>query len=89
MVPTASDMIENIAKQLPADAPGNGDSYVMGRIYNNGHFKLKHAGEMRTMMSHEHSLKGRFFTCLGAALFPTTLQVGLNTLTEPNPYGYV
>jgi len=94
-VPTASDMISNLSKQIPSiQALVTAIAYVLGLVFVlRGIMRLKHVGEMRTMMSHEHSLKGPIvFICVGAALlyFPTTLNVGLSTFwTAPNPYGYV
>ncbi len=92
---TAADMIENIALQIPSvmhlvTALG----YVIGIVFIfTGVMKLKHVGEMRTMMSQEHGVKGPMvYIAVGAALIylPSTVQVGLSTFwTQPNPYGYV
>lgn len=54
---------------------------------------LKHVGEMRTQMSHEHHLaKPMLKMLIGTLLIylPTSVQVGMSTFwTNPNPYGYV
>ena len=54
---------------------------------------LKQYGEMRSMMSTEHSLKGPLiFIFIGAALLylPSSVQVGLSTFwKEPAPYSYL
>jgi hypothetical protein len=92
---SAADMIENIASQIPqVRSLVTAVAFVMGIVFVfTGVMKLKHAGEMRTMMSHEHSLKGPLlYIAVGAALvyLPSSLQVGLSTFwTSPNPYGYV
>lgn len=92
---SAFDMIQNLAKQLPnVMRLVTAIAYVMGMTFIIlGVMKLKHAGEMRTMMSHEHSIKGPIiFLVVGAMLIylPTTVQMGLNTFwTQPNPYGYI
>lgn len=69
-------------------------AYVMGMyLIIDGIVKLKHVGEMRTQMSHEHHLTGPIVKiAIGAMLLylPTSVQVGLSTFwTNPNPYGYV
>jgi hypothetical protein len=95
VVPTASDMIERISKQLPSLMYlVTAIAYVMGLVLVIlCIMKLKHAGESRTMMSQEHSMKGPIiYMAVGAALIylPSTVQVGLSTFwTVPNPYGYV
>lgn len=93
-IPTAADMIENIAKQIPnVQSLVIAIAYVMGMVFIiMGIIRLKHAGEMRTMMSHEHSMKAPLiYIFVGAALiyFPSSLQVGLSTFwTNPNPFDY-
>jgi hypothetical protein len=69
-------------------------AYVIGLYFMiHGIILLKHAGEMRTQMSHEHHLtKPIAFLAVGGLLtyLPSTVQVGLSTFwTDPNPYGYL
>jgi uncharacterized membrane protein HdeD (DUF308 family) len=68
-------------------------AYVIGIVMViMGVIQLKHAGEMRTQMSHEHHLtKPLLMLTMGTLLIylPSSVQVGLSTFwTEPNPYGY-
>lgn len=93
--PTALEMVENIAKQIPAVMRlVTAISYVLGMVFIfKGVVQLKHLGESRTMMSQEHSIAGPLvYFGVGAMLlyFPTTVQVGLSTFwSNPNPYSYV
>lgn len=92
---SAESMLVNIATQVPSFMRlVTAIAYVMGMYFIiAGIMKLKHAGESRTYMSQEHSLKGPLvFIAVGAALLylPTSVQIGLSTFwTEPNPYGYL
>lgn len=58
-----------------------------------GIMKLKHVGEMRTQMSHEHHLTGPLLLIVVGSLLiylPSSVQVGMSTFwSNPNPYGYV
>jgi uncharacterized membrane protein HdeD (DUF308 family) len=58
-----------------------------------GIIKLKHVGEMRTQMSHEHHLSGPIIMIVVGSLLiylPSAVQVGMSTFwASPNPYGYV
>jgi hypothetical protein len=55
--------------------------------------QLKHVGEMRTQMSHEHHLgKPLLMIAMGTLLIylPSSVQVGMSTFwSTPNPYGYI
>jgi intracellular multiplication protein IcmC len=69
-------------------------AYVMGMYFIfAGILKLKHFGEARTMMSHEHSLKGPIiFLIVGTALLylPSAVEVGMTTFwSVPCPYCYL
>jgi hypothetical protein len=92
---TAQSMIVNIATQIPnLMRLVTSFAYVMGMYFIfHGVVKLKHAGEMRTQMSHEHSLMGPIlFLIVGGCLLylPTAVQVGMSTFwTNPSPYGYL
>ena len=91
---SASSMLQNISNQVPQlTQMVTAIAYVMGMYFVlTGVVKLKHFGEMRTQMSHEHNLAGPLITiAVGAMLIylPTTVNVGLSTFwTDPNPYGY-
>lgn len=68
-------------------------AYVLGMIFIiRGVIKLKHFGESRTMMSHEHHLSVPItYIVIGSMLLylPSAVQVGMSTFwTDPNPYGY-
>lgn len=92
---SAQTMLVNLAKQIPnLMSLVTALAYLMGMVFIfQGILKLKHAGEMRTMMSQEHGLAGPLILiAVGAMLlyFPTTVQIGMSTFwTNPNPYGYV
>jgi len=69
-------------------------AYVLGIfMVITGIMQLKHAGEMRTQMSHEHNLgKPLLIITIGALLIylPSSVQVGMSTFwSNPNPYGYI
>lgn len=92
---SAEDMLTNLSKQVPSLMRlVTAIAYVLGMyMIVTGIVKLKHFGEMRTQMSHEHSVMGPLvMLCVGGALLylPSAVQVGLSTFwTEPNPYGYL
>lgn len=92
---TASDMLANIASQVPVLMQlVTALAYVMGMyLIISGIIKLKHVGESRTMMSQEHSIKAPIiFLVVGAMLLylPSAVQVGMTTFwANPSPYGYV
>jgi intracellular multiplication protein IcmC len=69
-------------------------AYVMGLTFIiTGVIKLKHVGEMRTQMSHEHSILTPIVQiAVGALLLylPSSVQVGMSSFwADPNPYGYI
>ncbi len=92
---SVQDMLVNISKQVPnLMRLVTAVAYVLGMyMIIAGVIKMKHFGEMRTQMSHEHSVMGPLvMLVIGAALLylPSSVQVGMSTFwTEPNPYGYV
>lgn len=92
---SAADMIRNIVKQLPdVTRLVTAFAYVAGMLLiMRAVLALKHAGEMRTMMSHEHSMKRPLtYMFVGVMLLylPSAVQTGLSTFwAEPNPYGYL
>lgn len=92
---SAQDMLVNIAKQVPSLMRlVTAIAYVLGMYFIiHGIIKLKHAGEMRTQMSREHSLMGPIIMLsVGAMLLylPSSVQVGMSTFwTDPNPYAYL
>lgn len=91
---SAVTIINNLATQIPyLMRLVTGIAYIMGLVFIIiGVFRMKHLGEMRTMMSHEHSIKTPLiYLMIGTALlyFPTTIDVALSTFwSQPNPYGY-
>lgn len=92
---SAQSILVNLAQQVPnLMRLVTAIAYVLGMYFIiAGIIKLKHAGEMRTQMSQEHSLAGPLiYIAIGAMLLylPSTVQIGLSTFwTNPNPYGYV
>lgn len=92
---SAQQMLINIAKIIPnLMQMVTAIAYVLGMYFIfHGIIKLKHAGEMRSMMSVEHSMMGPIiFLVVGALLLylPTSVQIGISTFwSNPNPYGYV
>lgn len=92
---SAQTMLMNIAESVPnLMRMVTAIAYVMGMLLIvRGVVKLKHAGEGRTMMSHEHHLTGPIVQITVGALLlylPTSVQVGMSTFwTDPNPYGYL
>lgn len=83
-----SETIPNLMRLVTAVA------YVMGMFFVIlGIIKLKHAGEMRTMMSYEHHLSIPItYIVIGSLLIylPSSVQVGLSTFwANPTPYAYV
>lgn len=92
---SAQSMLVNIAEQIPSLMRMiTAIAYVTGLYFIiQGIVMLKHAGEMRTQMSHEHHLtKPLVYLTIGAALtyFPTVVQIGMSTFwSNPNPYGYL
>lgn len=94
-VPDLASMLTNFATAVPnlmklvtASAYVLGMFFVIAAIMG-----MKHFGEMRTMMSQEHSVTGpvvEFF--VGAALLylPSTIRTGLSTFwVTTNPYAYL
>lgn len=94
-LPSPLTMLANIQKTLPnLMRLVTAIAYVMGFVMVIlGVVNLKHMGEMRTQMSHEHSLmKPLLLIVIGAMLIylPSAVQTGLSTFwAEPNPYGYI
>jgi len=92
---SASTMLENLFTQIPALMQlVTAVAYVMGMYFIfYGIGLLKQYGESRTMMSHQHTLKGPIiFIVIGTALLylPSSVQIGLTTFwSTPNPYGYL
>jgi uncharacterized membrane protein HdeD (DUF308 family) len=92
---SAETMLTNIAQSIPnLMQMVTAIAYVMGMVFiARGVVRLKHVGEMRTQMSHEHSLTGPLAQiAVGALLLylPTSVQVGMSSFwTNPNPYGYL
>lgn len=92
---TATQMIENLAKQLPnVMRLITALAYVLGMFFiYRGVLQLKQFGMSRTMMSMEHHLTGPILMIVvGAFLLylPTAVQIGMGTFwTDPNPYGYL
>lgn len=69
-------------------------AFVMGIfMVISGIIQLKHFGEMRTQMSHEHHLgKPLLIITIGTLLIylPSSVQMGMSTFwSTPNPYGYI
>lgn len=93
--PTPETILTNIQKALPnLMRLVTAFAYVIGiTMVIVGIMQLKHVGEMRTQMSHEHHLtKPLLMITMGALLIylPSAVQVGLSTFwSEPNPYGYL
>lgn len=91
---SAVTIINNLATQIPyLMRLVTGIAYVMGLVFIIiGIMRLKYLGEMRTMMSHEHSIKTPLiYLMIGTALLylPTTIDVALSSFwSQPNPYGY-
>lgn len=88
MLATLQEQIPNLTRMVTAMA------YVIGAfMVIRGVVEFKHAGEMRTQMSHEHHLtKPILQITIGALLIylPSAVQIGMSTFwAEPNPYGYV
>ena len=94
-LPSPLTMLANIQSQLPnLMRLVTAIAYVMGFfLVILGIVNLKHAGEMRTQMSQEHTMtKPILYIVIGAMLIylPSAVQIGLSTFwAEPNPYGYV
>lgn len=92
---SAQTMLYNISQQVPnLMRLATAIAYVLGMFMMvRGIMILKHAGEMRMQMSHEHSIiKPIIYLIVGAMLtyLPTAVQVGLSTFwNDPNPYGYL
>lgn len=93
-VPSAQTVLANIATQVPnLMRLTTALAYVMGMGFIiAGIVKMKHFGEMRTMMSGEHGMFGPMvYLAVGAALLylPTSVQVGMSTFwSNPSPMGY-
>jgi|SRR5579885_530371 hypothetical protein len=92
---SAETMLTNIAQSVPSlMAMVTAIAYVLGMVLIiRGIVKLKHVGEMRTQMSHEHHITGPLVQITVGALLlylPTAVNVGMSTFwTNPNPYGYL
>lgn len=92
---SAQTMLYNISQQIPnLMRLATAIAYVLGMFMMvRGIMILKHAGEMRMQMSHEHSIiKPIIYLVVGAMLtyLPSAVQVGLSTFwNDPNPYGYL
>ncbi|MBX3708602.1 MAG: hypothetical protein KIT56_01575 [Gammaproteobacteria bacterium] len=92
---SAQTILVNIAESIPnLMRLVTAIAYVMGMLMIiRGVVKLKHVGEARTQMSHEHHLTGPIVQiAIGVMLLyiPTSVRVGMSTFwTNPNPYGYL
>lgn len=88
-------ILANIKNTIPALTRfATAFAYVFGMVLVIlGVVQLKHAGEMRTQMSHEHHLtKPLLMIAMGTLLIylPSAVNMGLTTFwAEPNPYGYI
>lgn len=83
-----TEAVPNLMRMVTAIA------YVMGMLLIvRAIAKMKHLGEMRTMMSHEHSWTAPLLQlAIGAFLLylPSSVQIGMSSFwTNPNPYGYI
>lgn len=93
-IPTLDQIIENISKAVPdLTRVVTAIAYVMGMYFIiAGVMELKRFGEMRTMMSHDRSIKGPLVEIFVGSLLlylPSTVRVSMQTFwTAPNPYGY-
>lgn len=93
-VPTAADMIKNIADQLPALMLfTTGLAYLLGFYFIfRGLLLLKKFAEQRTQMSGEAKMSGPLISIfVGAALIylPSAIQSGMTTFwLNPTPYAY-
>lgn len=93
--PNVGTLLANLAKAMPNLMKlVTAFSYVAGMymVYK-GIMELKKFGEQRTMMSHQHELKGPLiYLFVGAALlyFPTTVNVGISTFWNySSPLSYI
>jgi len=92
---SATEMLQSIALQVPnLMRLITASAYVIGMYFIIiGVVSLKHMGELRTMMSHEHTFKTPLVQLtIGTLLLylPSSIQSGLTTFwTAPNPYGYL
>lgn len=88
MLANIQNAVPNLMRMITAFA------FVVGFLFViQGIIKLKHVGEMRTQMSHEHHLTGPLLLIVIGSLLiylPSSVQVGMSTFwSNPNPYGYV
>ncbi len=94
-IPSAQTMVANIGLAIPnLTSFVTALAYVIGFVLViRGIMQLKHMGEMRTQMSHEHHLSRPLTMIIVGALLiylPSAVQTGLSTFwAEPNPYGYL
>ncbi|HVE45063.1 MAG TPA: hypothetical protein VNC84_08060 [Gammaproteobacteria bacterium] len=92
---SVADMLINIGKQIPNITQlVKAFAFVAGFLFViNGVIKLKHAGEMRTQMSYEHSMLAPLVKILVGAMLiylPSALQMGTVTFfADMAPYAYV
>lgn len=92
--PSLDQLVANLSTNIPQLMRlVTAFSYLLGIYFVMvGVILLKHAGEMRTQMSYEHSLKKPLlFLFVGAALIylPTSITTGLATIWGADvPYGY-
>lgn len=91
---TAETILQNIANALPnLMRLVTAIAYVLGMVFIfRGVMKLKHAGEARTQMSHEHHLTVPLvYIAVGALLLylPSSVQIGMSSFwSNPSPYSY-
>lgn len=92
--PDAGTIINNIITQVPSlMALVTASAFIMGIfMIIVAIMKFKHIGELRTMMSHEHSvMEPLVIITVGSLLvyIPSTIWTGLNTFfADANPYAY-
>jgi intracellular multiplication protein IcmC len=94
-VPSLSMMLINFSAVVPSLIQVvTAGAYALGMFFMVASLMgMKHFGEMRTMMSQEHSLSGplvEFFVGASLLYLPSTIQMGLSTFwVSPNPYAYL
>lgn len=90
-----STMLVNLSEDIPSLMRlVTAFAFVAGiALVFRGVLELKHFGEMRNMMSHEHNfMKPLSYLFVGTLLLylPTTVQTGLSTFwSNPMPYAYI
>lgn len=94
-IPDLSVMLTNFAATVPNLMKlVTAGAYVMGMfLVVSAVMGMKHFGEMRTMMSQEHTVTGpviQFFVGVALLYLPSTVRSGLSTFwVTTNPYAYL